>query len=87
MLEQLGLTDAQKTKLKALTEKQRDESMALRKKHMDQISEILTPEQRKKLEEARKKMMGTSRGPMGGPGGPGAGGPGGKPGAGKSGKG
>jgi Spy/CpxP family protein refolding chaperone len=81
MLDQLGLTEAQKTKLKALTEKQREESTALRKKHMEQISELLTPEQKKKLEEARKKAMGTSRG---GPGGPnGAIGGGGKPGGGK----
>jgi Spy/CpxP family protein refolding chaperone len=84
MFEQLGLTEAQKTKLKTLTDKQREESAALRKKHNEQIDAILTPEQRKKLEEARKQMMERFRG-MGGPGGPGGGpgspgGPGGKPG-------
>lgn len=85
MYDQLGLTEAQKTKLKALTEKQRAESMALRKKHEEQIGAILTPEQRKKLEAARKEMMERFRG-MGGPGGPGGGAPGGaKPGGNKKG--
>ena len=80
MYEQLGLTEAQKTKLKSVTDKQREESAALRKKHEEQINAILTPEQRKKMEAARKEMMERFRG-MGGPGGPGGGAPGGaKPG-------
>lgn len=77
MFEQLGLTEAQKTKMKTLTDKQREESAALRKKHTEQINALLTPEQRKKLEEARKQMMDRFRS-MGGPGG-GAPGGAGKP--------
>ena len=47
--------------------------------HTEQINGLLTPEQKKKLEEARKQMMDRFRGGAGGPGGPGAPAPAGKP--------
>ena len=78
LYEKLGLNETQKTKIKALSDKQREEMTAIRKKYTDQIVALLTPEQKKKLEEARKQ----SRGGFGGPGGPPGGGApgGGKPG-------
>lgn len=62
VLEQLNLTAEQKTRLKAITDKQREETTALRKKHLDQINAILKPEQRKKLEELRASQRGGAEG-------------------------
>ncbi|MGC4043677.1 MAG: hypothetical protein QM758_07705 [Armatimonas sp.] len=79
MYEQLGLKPEQKTKIEALVKKHREQSMALRKKQTDEIKAILTPEQRKKLDQQMEQMRQRFGGGPGGggPGGPGGGRPGG----------
>lgn len=62
VIEALGLTDEQKTKMTDLVKKQRDEMAALRKKQQEQVMELLTPEQRKKLEELRAQQRNAARG-------------------------
>lgn len=87
MMADLNLTEAQKAKIKTLTEastkkrtalmenktlteeQKRTKMREMGKELRDGMDKILTPEQKKKLEEKRKEM----RGRFGAPGGPGGG--------------
>ena len=52
-VEELGLTDAQKEQLKKLEE----EGAAFRKAQHEKLMNILTPEQKEKMEKRRQEMM------------------------------
>lgn len=61
MQQELGLTDEQVAKVKALREAQRTAMQASREAHHQQIEALLTPEQKEKfsaMKEKRKHRMG-----------------------------
>ncbi|MDZ7735187.1 MAG: hypothetical protein U5P41_02850 [Gammaproteobacteria bacterium] len=57
MAEQLGLTEQQQSEIEAIIEEQQQKQMALRQETQEQIDEVLTDDQRAKLEEIQQQRQ------------------------------
>lgn len=57
MAEKLGLSDKQQSEIEAIIKKQRQKQIALQQETQKQINEVLTDEQRQKLEDIQKQRQ------------------------------